>query len=377
MKDFELERFFSKWEFSAKYHMTASDIESMSISELLAMASDEDCDAFSHQWLGYTETYGHPELLEEIARTYESAEPAHILCFAGAEEGLYTAMRVLLKKDDHAIVVVPNYQAAETIPAEICSVSGVPLDEQDNWSLDIDRVKRELRPNTKLISINFPNNPTGSVLAKDRFMALVSLCREHGIYLFSDEVYRLVERDPSIRLPQAADVYEKALSLNVMSKAYGLPGLRIGWIASKDIRILSKMERYKHYLTICNAAPSERLAIIALKARGKILERNRNLLHRNVEKLNDFFGEFSDLFEWRRPDGGCVSFPKYLGRENANQFCEELVEKAGVLLLPPKIFYSELMATPQDRFRIGFGRKNIEKGLAAFRNYLLSNSFNS
>ena len=372
MRDFELERYFSKWEFRAKYHMTASDIESMSISELLVMASEEDRDVFNHQWLGYTETFGHPELLEEISRTYETAEPSHVLCFAGAEEGIYTAMRVLLEKDDHAIVVVPNYQAAETIPADICSVSGVPLDEHDNWSLDIDRVEREIRSNTKLVSINFPNNPTGSVLDKDRFMALVDLCREHGIYLFSDEVYRLVERAPSIRLPQAADVYEKALSLNVMSKAYGLPGLRIGWIMTKDPRILSKMERYKHYLTICNASPSERLAIIALKARDKILERNRNLLHRNVEKLDAFFGEFSDIFEWHRPDGGCVGFPKYLGGENANQFCEELVEKAGVLLLPPKIFYSELLATPQDRFRIGFGRKNIEKGLAAFRNYLLS-----
>jgi len=375
MRDFELERYFSKWEFKAKYHMTASDIESMSISELLAMASKEDNDAFNHQWLGYTETYGHPELLNEIAKTYDSVDPSHILCFAGAEEGIYTAMRVLLEKDDHAIVVVPNYQAAETIPADICSVSGVPLDEKDNWSLDIDRVKGEIRSNTKLVSINFPNNPTGSVLNKDRFMGLVALCREHGIYLFSDEVYRLVESDPATRLPQAADVYEKALSLNVMSKAYGLPGLRIGWITSKNSRILSKMERYKHYLTICNAAPSERLAIIALKARDKILERNRNLLHRNVENLDVFFEEFQDLFEWVRPDGGCVAFPKYLGRESADQFCEELVEEAGVLLLPPKIFNSELLATPQDRFRVGFGRKNIEKGLAAFRHYLLSGSF--
>ena len=372
MRDFELERYFSKWEFSAKYHMTASDIESMSLSELLALASEEDSEAFNRQWLGYTETFGHPELLAEIARTYETADSSHILCFAGAEEGIYTAMRAMLEKDDHAIVVVPNYQAAETIPADICSVSGVPLEEHDNWSLDIDRVKREVRPNTKLVSINFPNNPTGSVLDKDRFMALVALCREYGIYLFSDEVYRLVERDPSIRLPQAADVYEKALSLNVMSKAYGLPGLRIGWIASKDTGLLSKMERYKHYLTICNAAPSERLAIIALKARDTILRRNRKLLHQNVKKLDDFFEEFSDLFEWQQPDGGCVAFPKYLGGENANQFCEELVEKAGVLLLPPKIFYSELLATPQDRFRIGFGRKNIEEGLTAFRNYLLS-----
>jgi len=372
MRDFELERYFSKWEFKATYHMTASDIESMSLSELLAMASPEDREAFNNQWLGYTETYGHPELRHEIANTYDTAKPANILCFAGAEEGVYIAMRVLLNKDDHAIVVVPNYQAAETIPLEICEVSGVPLEEDQNWSLDIERLKQQIKSNTKLISVNFPNNPTGAILDKERFQALISICRQKGIYLFSDEVYRRIERDPSIRLPQAADVYEKALSLNVMSKAYGFSGLRIGWIMTKDTRLLQKMERYKHYLSICNAAPSERLAIIALKSRNNILEKNRNLVNSNAEKMAAFFNEFPDKFEWYRPDGGCVGFPKYKGGQDTNQFCEDLVNKTGVLLLPPKIYRSELLETPQDRFRIGFGRRNIEKGLSAFRNFLLS-----
>ena len=372
IRDFELERYFSTWEFTAKYHLTASDIESMSINELLALASDQDREKFYNQWLGYTETFGHPELLDEIAGTYETINPGDLLCFAGAEEGIYTAMRVLLNKDDHAIVTVPNYQAAETVPSSICSVTGVALDENDNWSLDIDRVAQEIRPHTKMVSINFPNNPTGAVLDYDRFRALINLCRKHGLYLFSDEVYRLVEGDPSSRLPQAADMYERALSLNVMSKAYGLPGLRIGWIASKDKELLSKMERYKHYLTICNAAPSERLAIIALRAKETILERNRGLLRDNLMLLEKFFAEFSGLFEWYRPEGGCVAFPKFLGRGSTDQFCENLVAKAGVLLLPPRIFYSELLDTPGNRFRIGYGRRNMVEGLDAFRNYLRS-----
>ena len=372
MRDFELERYFSTWEFTAKYHLTASDMESMSIADLLTLASDQDREAFYNQWLGYTETFGHPELLEEIAGTYDTIDPDQLLCFAGAEEGIYTAMRVLLGKDDHAIVTVPNYQAAETVPSSICSVSGVALDENDNWSLDIDRVKAEIRPQTKLISINFPNNPTGAVLDRDTYDALIELCRTHGLYLFSDEVYRLVEGDPSIRLPQAADVYEKALSLNVMSKAYGLPGLRIGWIASRDTPLLAKLERYKHYLTICNAAPSERLAIIALRAREKILERNRTLLTHNLKLLEKFFGEFADLFEWYRPEGGCVAFPKYLGGGSTDQFCEDLVAKSGVLLLPPRIYHSELLDTPNNRFRIGYGRRHMAEGLDAFRSYLRS-----
>ena len=370
MRDFELETWFSKWEFSARFHMTASDIESMSISDLLAMGSAGDREEFKKLRLGYTETYGQPELREAISGTYDSADPEDIICFAGAEEGIYIAMRVLLGKEDHAIITVPNYQAAETLPLEICEVTGVPLEPERNWSLDLDRLKDEIRPNTRLISINFPNNPTGAIMDADSFGELVNICRLKGLYLFSDEVYRMVELDASLRLPQAGDLYERGLSLNVMSKAYGLPGLRIGWIMTRDRELLRKMERYKHYLSICNSAPAEHLAIIALRARDKILEKNRALLRENLKKLSAFFEEFPDLFAWYRPDGGCVCFPRYLGSESTDDFCRSLVEKSGVLLLPPAVFRSEILPTPQDRFRIGFGRKNIDEGLDAFRKHL-------
>ncbi len=146
-----------------------------------------------------------------------------------------------------------------------------------------------LRPNTKLVSINFPNNPTGSVLERGRFDELVGLCRKRGLYLFSDEVYRLIERDESIRLPQVGDVYERGLSLNVMSKAYGLPGLRIGWIMSRDRDVLQRMERYKHYLSICNSAPSEYLAAAALRGRigfgRKIVEAGNAAMREYMENL--------------------------------------------------------------------------------------------
>ena len=370
MRAFSLETYFSTWEFVARYHMTASDIQSLSLRDLLALASEEDRRAFYDLNLGYTETTGLPVLRQEIANTYEAATANDILCFAGAEEGVYVAMRVLLDKDDHAIVVVPNYQAAETLPLDICAVTGVPLDPDDNWSLDLDRVRAAIRPNTKLISINFPNNPTGAILERGVFDGLIEICRAQDIYLFSDEVFRLIERDPALRLPQAADLYEKALSLNVMSKAYGMPGLRIGWIMCRDRDLLEKMERYKHYLSICNSAPSEWLSVIALRARDTILETNRALVNGNAAKLTVFFDEFPDLFDWRRPDGGCVGFPAYTGPGSADDFCEDLIEKSGVLLLPPRVYQSELLPVTWNRFRIGFGRANIDAGLAAFRAYL-------
>ena len=199
MRDFALEVHFSQWEFAAKYHMTASDAESLAVPELLALASSEDRAGFEQLWLGYTETQGAPDLREAIAGTYEGLSAEHIQCFAGAEEGVYIAMRCLLNQEDHAIVVVPNYQAAETLPLSICDVTGVALDPNDDWQLDMDALKRAIQPNTKLISINFPNNPTGAILHQDRFETLVSLCREHGLWLFSDEVYRLLEVDEEQR----------------------------------------------------------------------------------------------------------------------------------------------------------------------------------
>lgn len=370
MRDFALEVFFARWEFAAKHHMTASDAHSMTMAELLELATPHDRMEFDKLWLGYTETRGAVDLRAAIANTYETLGSANIQCFAGAEEGIYVAMRVLLEPEDHAIVLVPNYQAAETIPLDRCEVSGVRLLEDEGWRPDLDALRAEIRPNTKLVSVNFPNNPTGAIPSHDDFAALIAICREHDLYLFSDEVYRGLEVDESKRIPQAADVYEKALSLNVMSKAYGLPGLRVGWIAAQDMELLTRFEHYKHYLSICNSAPSERLALIALKARDKILARNRGIVRDNLRRLDAFFAQFPELFEWKAPDGGCVAYPRYTGPDTAQHFCERLVNESGVLLLPASIYKSELMETSEDRFRIGCGRLGLDEGLDALRQFL-------
>lgn len=372
LPDFRLETYFSRWEFTARHHMTASDAQAMTLGELLALADQADRAAFADLPLGYTQTYGDPALRAAIAATYERVGPADVICFAGAEEGLYLAMNVLLEAGDHAVVVTPGYQAAETIPLALCEVTGVALDPDRDWALDLDAVTAALRPSTRLVSVNFPSNPTGKVISPASFAALAHLCDSRGIRLFSDEVYRGLERPPAATLPQAADLSGRALSLNVTSKALGLPGLRIGWIACRDRGVLARLERAKHYTTICNSAPSEVLARIALKARAAILARNQALIARNLPVFGAFFAEFADLFEWRPPDGGCVAYPRYLGTEGVEEFCARLVAEAGVLLLPASLFRSELTATPADRFRIGIGRAGPEAGLDAIRQWLLT-----
>ncbi len=373
MRDFALEVYFSKWEFAAKYNLAGSDGENMRIAELLALGTAQDRAEFEGLGLGYTETFGSPSLRAEIANTYESVQPEHLLCFAGAEEAIYVAMQVLLDAQDHAIVITPNYQAAETVPLSICEVSGVALDIERNWDLDLDLLRAALRPNTKLISINFPNNPTGKILPRATLDAIVEICRSRGIWLFSDEVYRLIERDPGLRLPQAVDVYERGISLNVMSKAYGLPGLRIGWLACKERAMLMRCERFKHFLSICNSAPSEVLARIALKARETILARNRKIVRDNIALLNTFFADYSHLFDWREPDGGCVGFIRYRGAEGVEEFTRRLVEESGVLFLPSSLYRSELGPVPENCLRVGFGRMQVAAGLTVLREWLQRN----
>lgn len=373
LPDFRLETHFSKWEFKARYHMTASDAETMTLPDLLAMASDEDRAGFEGMALGYTETFGAPDLRDVIAGTFADQSASNILCFAGASEGIFAANSVLLDADSHAIVVTPNYQSHETLPHMICSATGVPLDPDDNWSLDIDRIAAAIQPNTRLVTINFPHNPTGAILPLDRYMALIDLCRKHGIWILHDEIFNGLGPTGTQHLPFIADVYERGLSLGVMSKSYGLPGLRIGWIACQDREVLSKMERLKHYLSICNSGPSERLALIALKARDQILARSNAIVDQNLIKWDAFFARHPDLFDWRRPDGSCMAFPRYKGAEGVEEFCRALVEDSGVLFLPSTIYRSDLGPTPTDRFRLGCGRKGLDEGLAALEAHIQRN----
>lgn len=370
LPDFKLERHFSQWEFKAKYHLTASDAESLSLRDLLAMATPEEREEFEGMWLGYTETFGAPDVREAIAALFEARKADDILCFAGASEGIFAANSVILDKDSHAIVVTPNYQSHETLPLAICAATGVPLDADDGWSLDIDRLAAAIRPNTKLVTINFPHNPTGAIPSLDRYRALIDLCRQHGIYILHDEIFHGLGPTGTQHLPFIADEYERGLSLNVMSKSYGLPGLRVGWIACADADVISRMERMKHYLSICNSGPSERLTKIALRNRDKLLSRNCKIIDENLTQWDAFFAQHESLFDWHRPDGACTAFPRYKGSEGVEQFCRVLVEDSGVLLLPGTIYQSELGATPMDHFRLGFGRKGLDQGLAALDSHL-------
>jgi aspartate/methionine/tyrosine aminotransferase len=368
---FALEVYMGEWEFAARHHLTASDAQTLTIAELEAMADPEQRAAFDELALSYTPTWGTPALLQAIADTYEGLGPEHVLTFAGAEEAMFWALQELVGPGEHAIVTVPNYQSMESLTiATGAEVEGLVLRAETGWALDLEALEALLRPTTSLVCVNFPNNPTGALPDRATFSRLVQLCDERAIRLFSDEVYRGLELDRSAMLPQAAELSATAISLNVMSKSFGLPGLRIGWLATRDRRLLERLERRKHYTSIANAAPSEHLATIALRNGERIQARNREIIAANLPRLHAFFGERADRFEWAAPQGGCVCFPRLTSGEDAASFCRALVREAGVLLLPAAVYASKLGEVPRDRFRIGVGRCGLAGALDALDGFL-------
>ena len=377
LPDFALEVYLGQYEFTAKHHLTASDAQTMSIAELLAFGGDAARAAFLSMGLEYTTTWGAESLRAAIASTYESLSPDDVLVFSGAQEAMYWGMQTLVGRGDHVVVTVPNYQSMESVTiATGADVSGLPIWEgvgsSLRWTLDLDHLRSLLRPNTKLIAVNVPNNPTGFVPDAATWAELVALCEKRGIVLFSDEVYRGIELEPSRRVSQAADASSSALSMNVMSKAYGMPGLRIGWLASRNHDALAKLERCKHYTTICNAGPSEFLATLALQHADAIAGRNAQIMRDNLPLFAAMMDRCAHIVEWNAPDGGCVLFPRYLGADGVEAFAQSLVEERSAVVLPASIYRSELLEIPNDRFRVGIGRVNPQAGWAELEAHLQS-----
>lgn len=369
-RELELATYLSSRHASTEHHLSASECETMSLADLLEIADAEDRERWATLRLGYTDPLGAPWLRAAVAAGYDLLSDRDLVCFAGAQEALYAALHALLTPGDHAIVVLLCYQSIETLALGLCSVTGVALDAADRWSLDIGAVAAAIRPDTRVIAISFPNNPTGKHLERETFDALVALCRHHGIWLLSDEVYRLTERDPLRRLPQVADAYERGISLGAMSKAYGLPGLRIGWVACRDRALMGKVATIRQYLSSCNAGPSEILACLALKAAPIILARNRAIIEANERLLLAFLARHDALFDCMAPEGGMVCYPRYLGAEGVERFVAGMADAGGVLLLPASVFRSDLLALPANRFRVGFGRSSFAAGLEALERAL-------
>ena len=364
IRPFAIERFYERWEFRTELMLSSSDCETLAVAELLSLEPDAERRLLDMR-LGYTEVPGSDELRAAVAAAYARAEPQDVLTLAAAEEGIFIAYHALLGPGDHVIVEAPCYgSAVEVARSTGAEVSLWQRRFADGWAHDLDELERLMRPRTRLLYVNSPHNPTGTQMSARTFDRVVELARERSIVLFSDEVYRGLEHDLADRLPAACDVYERAISLNTVSKAYGLPGLRIGWLACRDRTLIDRITELKLYTTICSSAPSELLVALALRHSEQLVARSRRLVLSNLPLLEEFLELRGDLFQWVPPSAGPIGFPHVAGELDVQRWCEETAERSGVLLLPGAV-YEE----PR-HVRFGFGRANMPEALARLDDYL-------
>jgi aspartate/methionine/tyrosine aminotransferase len=357
--DFALERYFARWEFAVRHVLCASDVEGWPMADLLALADDETRAMWDGLHLGYTESTGHPLLRREIAGLYPGLEAEDVLVFAGAEEAIFCLVTTLVGPGDHVVVTWPGYQSLyEVARSAGAQVALHALREADGWALDVPRLVRSLRPTTRLVVVNAPHNPTGMLPTREEWRELVDACADAGAYLLADEVYRGLEVEEADRLPTAAELLPRGISLGVMSKSFAMAGLRIGWLATRDRDVLALCAAMKDYTTICSSAPSEILALVGLRARDTVLARSRAICAANLDRLDTFFVAHADDLAWVRPRGGSVGFPRLLHGRSADAFAEALVQEEGVLLLPGSVF-----GYAGDHLRIGFGRTDMPAAL--------------
>ena len=368
---FHLGAFLHQWHGVTRHDLTPSHSHSLSLAALLALATPAECQQWERLQLDYASPRGAHGLRALIAARYDGLEPDDVLCCAGAQESMACVARALLAEGDHAVVVLPIYQPLAFAVTDRVHATGVPLEPGD-YTLDVRRVAAAIRPQTRLILLNSPNSPTGAALDGATQAALIDLCRAHGIWLVNDEVYRETAPDPAVLPPPVALAYERGISISALSKGFGLPGLRVGWVACRDASLLARVATAKSVLSSCLAAPAEMLAQIALREEARLIGQARATGAANRRALDAWFGRHPGLFEPDPVRSLAFAFPRYRGAEGADAFAARLVAATGTLLLPAGMWRSPLGAVPGGHLRISLGQPDVPAGLAATDAYLRS-----
>ncbi len=364
---FKLEDFFSHHEFVTPKILCASDAESFSVAELLD-DNPRALDGFLNLKLSYTQPWGSPSLRKAVASVfYPGSTEENVLCFSGAEEGIFCTLHSLCQSGDEVIVFTPAYQSLLEVPKlKNANVIEIELKKEDSWKIDLELFKTKFSANTKGVVLNYPHNPTGAVLSKEERDSIIDLCKKNNAWIFVDEVYfglDLFERyDPFFDAS-----YPNLIRLGVMSKSFGLAGLRVGWLHSKNVDFLQQIQQLKNYTTICGSAPSEYLAEVVLKNHQKFLKKNQELVKSNFLALQEFMNKYQNLFSWQIPQAGCVAMIEIVCQKLIElDFIEKTIKDAKILLLPGAVFGKQYSSF----FRIGFGRADFKEVLFAFEQFI-------
>jgi len=368
IEPFKLERYFAKYEFTSKYLLSSSDCDGFSLKDILSFATNEEQQLWNNLTLGYTESQGLPKLRREIAKLYSGITEDQITVLT-PEEGIFVALNCILNPNDHVICISPSYQSLHQIVKSIgCDMSFWIPNEENGWYFNPDDLPKLICPNTKLLIINFPHNPTGYLPTLEDFQKIIEFAKINRLVLFSDEMYRYLEHDSSLRLPSASDLYSKAISLSGLSKTFGLAGLRIGWLTTQNYELMQDIIAFKDYTTICNSAPSEILGLIGLRHKEKLIEINLQKIKCNLSILNDFLVCNLELFSWHKPKAGTICLVRLNPNLSSLDFCEKVVTETGIMIVP-----TEMFEFGNKHIRIGFGRENMPIALEILNEFIKRN----
>ena len=366
---FLTEHYFAQYEFTTPYQLCNSDCETITIEELLKLA-DMPLEQLGGLSLGYTETLGLPQLREAIAETYEGLKTEDIVMLATPVEGIYLAAHAALNPGDEVVVLTPAYDALINTFEHVVGTANVHrwefvLSENNSrWELDFDQLSNLISPKTKLLVVNFPHNPTGYLPTQDQLNELANIVEQNNLILFCDEMYFGLVHSGTLEISSAAEVTKKAIVLSGLSKTYGLPGLRTGWLVIQDEALRENLINWKFYTSICASAPSEFLALAAWKVRDQLRDKSVSQIEHNLDLANSFFERWPDLFTWRKPMAGSVALVG-MNVPSITVFAAQLAKNAGVLILP-----ATTLGSDDQHLRMGFGRAAFGEALEKFEAYL-------
>ncbi len=355
---FKMERMQSTWENAVAYNLSESGVHPLTLHEMLTPA---ELDELARIELGYTQTNGTPELRTQIARLYPGIGLEQILATAGSSEANFLLMWSLIEHGDEVLFELPNYmQMWGLLRGFGASVKPFRLRPELGWQPDLDEMKKLVTPRTKLIVLTNPNNPTGAVLSPEAMAGIVELAARAGAWILADEVYQGAER-VGARTASFWGRYDKVLAVNGLSKAYGLPGLRVGWIAGPEA-VVKKVWPYHDYTTISPSALSDKLASIALAPgnRDRILARTRAILNENFPLLEAWLGRQGGIFDFVPPRAGAICFARCALKVNSTELVERLIREKSVLVVPGDHFETD------GHLRFGYGPEKayLLEGLA-------------
>ena len=358
---FVMEQMMSEWENVVDVNLSESGVHPMTLGELLAMDGREAGDLADIGQF-YPQANGTPELRENIAALYDGATKDDVLVTIGAAEANYLAVNTFLEPGDEIVLVLPNYMQIWGVAKNRgCRIREVHLDVDDDWSLDASALDEAVTADTRMIAVVNPNNPTGRIMSAAEMDAVVAAAERVGAWLLADEVYRGAEREKD-ETPSFYGRYDKVLAQGSMSKAYGLPGLRVGWTVG-PAKAVGEMWRRHEYTTIALSMLSDELTRTALSptVRPQILARTRMLLKGGYGLLGEWLSEQGDVFTGTPPDAAAITFLKYDLPINSTEWMEQLRDDSGLLIVPGDHFGLDQhirlsFAVPEPELLDGLGR---------------------